>query len=390
VRDAFENLVIHNLAQRLLDRWINRSNPMAKRRLVNCKGEEKAMRRILLLSAALTLSGCGEEAANEGYGSATVAALTTDEVERIRVAVSAANVFQDVVAELSHDPATGTWSGTIADIPSGPERTFHAEAFDAAGGLLYSGTEPGVTIVDGQQLALTIVLQETTLPDRVSNTAPAFTSLLVSPGEVEPDGVTNLTVTAADPGSVDAVSYYWTADGGSFDAIDQASVQWAAPSTEGIYRLKVFVTGPAGATVEVSFFVSVATLGDGAAVAVDLNTWPEVQELAYLNFGLNTALDLTTMDPDGDPLTFSWVSDCAGTFSDASAEDPTFTVDVSNAGVLCSITVTVDDGRGGRTTEAITIGITPTLTEEDLACIGYRLRNLLVWPLDDPELPCDD
>ncbi len=52
-------------------------------------------------------------------------------------------------------------------------------------------------------------------------------------------------------------------------------------------------------------------------------------------------------DPDGDPLTYAWTTDCpGGTFDDASSATPMLTVDSScGCSITCSVTLVVSDGQ---------------------------------------------
>jgi hypothetical protein len=67
---------------------------------------------------------------------------------------------------------------------------------------------------------------------------------------------------------------------------------------------------------------------------------------------VSTAVRATA--PDGDPLTYAWTADCAGTFSATGVREPDFTLGAVDD-ALCMLTVEVSDGRGGQTTGSITI-----------------------------------
>jgi|GEM_PF-3144221 len=73
-----------------------------------------------------------------------------------------------------------------------------------------------------------------------------------------------------------------------------------------------------------------------------------------IDAGEATALTVTVSDPDGDPLAFAWTASCDGTFDDAEALTPTFTL-VTADGAACTLTVEVRDGRGGVTEASVTI-----------------------------------
>ena len=98
-------------------------------------------------------------------------------------------------------------------------------------------------------------------------------------------------------------------------------------------------------------------VGDGSVV-LSFNTWPVVESIVpsptRLDVGQSTALSVEAFDPDGDPMTFLWAADCAGTFSEADALEPTFTLGTAESG-LCTLTLQIFDARGGAINASITI-----------------------------------
>ncbi len=83
-------------------------------------------------------------------------------------------------------------------------------------------------------------------------------------------------------------------------------------------------------------------------------------------------------DPDGDPLTFLWTTDCpGGSFDDETSDMPILTVDTApGCGVNCNVTLAVDDGNGGTCSEATTVTIAdtqpPVVTCSAVAMDGQR------------------
>ena len=320
----------------------------------------------IALAVGFMFHGCADEQQGSGLGSAsvnaTVSALSVGEVARIQVTVSGLNIAPDIVSQLAQD-VPGEWSGVIADIPAGTDRTFVAEASDGDNVVIYDGTVTGVTIEDGVQVVVQFVLQQSTPPVPFTNTVPIFESLVVSSAEVAPGHSVTLTVAVSDPDPGDVPTLLWTATptGGSFNVTDAPSVVWTAPSTEGFYSLTVAASDSTGATSTLTATIDVRIYhGWGSAlIQIDVNAWPQVQNLVptpvHIDVGETTQLDLTASDLDGDLLAYAWSANCAGTFSDAGAEDPSFTLDADNGGAVCTLTVAIDDGRGGSSTASAAI-----------------------------------
>ncbi len=78
--------------------------------------------------------------------------------------------------------------------------------------------------------------------------------------------------------------------------------------------------------------------------------------------GNPVALTLEVMDPDGDALTHSWTQDPpspAGTFSDASAANPTWTAPEVTAETPFQLDVAVADGKGGSARGSVVVKVLP-------------------------------
>lgn len=94
-------------------------------------------------------------------------------------------------------------------------------------------------------------------------------------------------------------------------------------------------------------------------------------------------------DPDNDPLTFSWTTDCSGgTFDDAASATPMLTVDsAAPCPLVCNVTLTVTDDHGAfdacsatvtivdTTAPVLTVDTTP-ITVRDVDCSGDETVTL--------------
>jgi hypothetical protein len=73
-----------------------------------------------------------------------------------------------------------------------------------------------------------------------ANKNPTITSVVVTPGSVNANGIATVTVTASDPDG-DALSYGYSVTGGSITG-SGSSVTWTAPSAAGAHSITVTVT----------------------------------------------------------------------------------------------------------------------------------------------------
>ena len=325
---------------------------------------------LLTLGVGLTMSGCSQQSTDEGHGSASVAALTSSEVDRVEITVDGTSF----AATLARDLESGNFEPVvISDIPIG-SYTFRAQAYDddvVPAVLLYEGTAPA-TITEAVQTAVTILLQQVPPADPFDNTVPIFQSLVYTPANPLTDEVVTLTVSVTDPDVGDVVTLLWSAPGGGAltPPLDQPSVDWTAPSTDGTYPVTITASDLSGATATLTANIGVSLRLGSSEVSIDLNTWPEVSNLVpnptRIDVGESTSLTLTATDPDGDDLAYAWTADCTGNFSDPTVASPTFTLTADNGGADCTLSVTITDvdtvtalPRGGSNTADVTIATGP-------------------------------
>ena len=297
----------------------------------------------------------------------SVQALSAAAVMGVRVTVSGDGVEPAIVSPLTL--TNDVWSGLIESIPAGEMRTFTVEAMDADEVVIYSGSTEGVSILEGETVNVQIFLQQSVPPDAFENSVPRFTAIVLSDTSVAPGATVSLRAEATDPDSDDTLSFAWLSDAGSFDDAASSDVNWTAPDTKGEYRLTVRVTDSKGASAALSTVIAVdgASAQDGsAAVSLSLNSWPEVTSLVasltQLDVNETTTLSLVADDPDGDALSFDWQSDCDGVFSDATLQNPAFTLNsLPDDSADCQLTVEISDGQGGENHAALSLATGPRL-----------------------------
>ena len=337
---------------------------------------------LLTLGVGLTMSGCSQQSTDEGHGSASVAALTSSEVDRVEITVDGTSF----AATLARDLESGNFEPVvISDIPIG-SYTFRAQAYDddvVPAVLLYEGTAPA-TITEAVQTAVTILLQQVPPADPFDNTVPIFQSLVYTPANPLTDEVVTLTVSVTDPDVGDVVTLLWSAPGGGAltPPLDQPSVDWTAPSTDGTYPVTITTSDLSGATATLTANIGVSLRLGSSEVSIDLNTWPEVSNLVpnptRIDVGESTSLTLTATDPDGDDLAYLWsATGCAGNFSDDTAASPTFTLTDAQGGTECTLSVTITDvdtvtalPRGGSNSADVTVATGPGIAATGLDCGG--------------------
>ena len=318
----------------------------------------------LPMSATL-VAGCASQdtagdIANTGdanVGVATQAASTAD-VTKVTLTVSGPGIPTAIVKDLKF--VNGQWAGKLSGIPVGSDRVFLAEAYDATNTILYTGGASGVTITKGETTSVALVLQQKTPPNPFANGAPQISSLVASAAEAAPGAPVALAVTATDPDN-DALTYAWTATGGSLANAATATPIWTAPLTDGTQTLSVSVTDGNGGQAGMS--VQLKTNSKGSAeVSTTFNNWPVVTQVAaapgQLQPGDSSILTVTATDVDGDALTYAWSDNCGGSFSSTLADAPTWTAPATTpSGGTCTLTVSVSDGRGGAASGELLIGV---------------------------------
>ena len=119
--------------------------------------------------------------------------------------------------------------------------------------------------------------------------------------------------------------------------------------------LRLEVKDSKGTSATITLDVSVQRPGatGNATVSVGFNTWPQVTAMmatpSVLSPNVASQLAAVVFDADGDPLNFSWGSDCPGMFTQPSSPTPSFTaLAPPPMGSRCTLTVFVTDGRGGQ------------------------------------------
>jgi alpha-tubulin suppressor-like RCC1 family protein len=327
--------------------------------------------RLMIVLAVSCVASCGGQ---KGRAEASVQAVVTlpqslsaGDVVRVELTVSGAGMTTRTDALVKSGPQ---WVGILGQLPEGDGRTFRGEALDAAGKVLYAGAATGVRITAAQSTTVALVLQEVGAPAPFENAAPVITSVVASSATVTPGGSVALQASAADANPGDALTSAWTASAGTFSAPSSLATTWTAPGTMGPVVLTLTVTDSKGATATLGLTLTVVPGTGSAAVNVSVNTWPRVTRItatpSAVAVGEATTVSVSASDVDADALSYQWTSSCQGTWTEASTSNPRFTPTaqppVEGVCARCTLTATVEDGRGGRGTGTLGICVGSTAT----------------------------
>jgi hypothetical protein len=248
-------------------------------------------------------------------------------------------------------------------------RRLRAQAYDSSGTVRFQGQASGVSISASQTTAVALTLQEVAPPPPYANEAPLIDSLVASATSVQTGASISLTATVHDPNAGDTLTLAWTASAGTFSAPSAASSSWTAPAAPGTQTLTLTVTDSQGVAVSVSVAVNVVPGATGkAALDISFNLWPTVSKLSSslnrLDVGQSTAVSVLAADADGDALSYAWTASCSGAWTNATTASASFVPSSLPSGACnnCQLTVTVQDGRGGKTTGSLALCVASAST----------------------------
>ena len=181
---------------------------------------------------------------------------------------------------------------------------------------------------------------------------PPTVTVAADPTSVRPEGTVQLTATAEDPDGGE-VTYAWSAASGSFDATDQATATWTAPSELGPEEIQVTVTDDEDETASDTVTVTVtAPAAPTVTVAADsTSVRPEG----------TVQLTATAEDPDGGEVTYAW-SAASGSFDATDQATATWTAPAAPGPEEIQVTVTDDEGETASDTVTVTVVAAPTVT----------------------------
>ncbi len=176
------------------------------------------------------------------------------------------------------------------------------------------------------------------------NSEPVITGVSVSSTRILPSDTCEVTCEATDDDG-DALSYSWDAAKGEVVGTGK-TIEWAAPESEGLYRLSVTVDDGKGGTAEYS-----------TSLGVKSNREPQIEELSaaadIVAPGDSTHLSCQASDADGDQITYGWSATEGEVFGEGSA---VIWLAPEQPGAY-SVEVSVRDSYGGASNREITLNV---------------------------------
>ena len=278
----------------------------------------------------------GVSAGESVSGSRTLQATATDDsgtISRVEFSVSGRPACSDDVAKDSGETFSCSWDSSTT--PAGSQQLI-ATAYDASGNSARSAP-----------LSFTIPV----------NTLPSVSRMSASSSSLDEGSSTTLSVTANDPDG-DPLTYAWTQSptvpAGTFGTEAGASRTWTAPilSRNTRFTLRVTVSDGRGGTAQGTVEVDVANVPalNRAPVLDAAITVPTTRLIA----GDSADLTIGVIDPDRDPLTYSWttVPPGLGTFSNPRDSVARWRSPDIQADTAYTLQVTVSDGTASVTRSA--------------------------------------
>ena len=318
---------------------------------------------VTVAAAVLASLNCSRSAPDQGSAQVSVQALSRSDIMVVDLVVSGSGISTPLEMPLFQQ-ADGSWRGLLSHIPVGGGRSFIAKAYDSVDRThrIYSGSLANVDISAQSTADVLIVLQEDGAIPVFTNHAPVVDGVTVSAISVGFGDRVPFTVTAhdEDPGETATLAFSPFATCGVFalptvttDVSGHRvwSTLWTAPTFDANCALRVDVADVHGAGAAANATIKVSAAGNtgGGRIGTVVESYPIVTNIiltpvapaTVLAPGGGAILTLLATEPDGQPMTFAWSSDCTGSFGDNTAQSPAFTLAAGSTSTHCTFTVLV-------------------------------------------------
>jgi hypothetical protein len=222
-------------------------------------------------------------------------------------------------------------------------------------------------------------------PTPGANQPPVISSLTSAQTQVLPSSIIEIRCVASDPDG-DNMSYEWSTTGGRFSGAGP-TVSWIAPEDYGTWDVKVTVKDGKGGIIQGTIKLSVVANHDPQVLSL------VAEPATVLPQGRSTITCVAT-DADGDVLNYRW--EASASDSSITGTGATVTWIAPDREGEFTITVTVDDGKGGQSGEDVSVTVrsaekTVTLTllaneSGTVSSTGDRDNSLLMAGDDDKDV----
>ncbi len=207
-----------------------------------------------------------------------------------------------------------------------------------------------------------------------SSSAPVIQAVTVVPERIQPGDTCQITCeTVAKDG--DELTYSWTASEGSL-AGEGSTVMWAAPGTEGLFRVSVTVDDGNGGSDTQSL-----------SLTVRYNSVPEFQFVPTYTEGVrpgaSVSISCPAVDADGDEITYLWQASYGEIRGEGDAVNWIAPRELGSY----VVTVLARDAYGGEASRDVLITVTPSPTPRlggfEVEAIGHKMlkQELGVWDI---------
>jgi hypothetical protein len=135
------------------------------------------------------------------------------------------------------------------------------------------------------------------------NQSPVVKTLTAKPETLKPDEIAEMRCEATDADG-DVLTYSWASDGGAFTTevvTKQFWINWRAPKFTGNFTISVNVTDGKGGSTTKTYLMTV--VNNRAPVISGIAVNPPVPKPSD-----SCTLTATVTDPDGDPITYTWLT----------------------------------------------------------------------------------
>jgi hypothetical protein len=198
----------------------------------------------------------------------------------------------------------------------------------------------------------------------VSNYPPRIKSLSADSTTILLGSDIKIYCTAKDKDG-DLISYSWSASDGSISG-DGSQITWTAPNTIGSYFITCSVEDGKGGEISDTISIKVVELINNDPVISKITANPR-----KIHLGTQSEVSCKANDIDGDQLSYSWSSQQGSLSGSGSVVTWTAPLNEGNYFINC----TVDDGRGGITSDSLLVSVRDTSVNQSGNLVAFYPFN---------------